>query len=179
MDLGQKIKQARLAAGLTQRQLCGEVITRNMLSQIESGRARPSMDSLAHFAKVLDKPISWFLEEEAVTSPNLQAMAAARQALTKGDGDAALQVLENFQEPDEIFREERALLTFYAWVEKGKSAMAHRQFALAGAALEQALIPQGLYVTEALRAQVYPLLEECFRQMGDFRKAYEYACMGK
>ena len=179
MDLGQKIKEARLAAGLTQRQLCGEVITRNMLSQIESGRARPSMDTLAHFAKALDKPISWFLEEEAVTSPNLQAMGLARQALAKGDGDAALQALETFQLPDAIFEEERALLTFYAWVQKGKAAMTRRQFALAGAALEQALVPQGLYVTEGLRAQIYPLLEECFRQMGDFRKAYEYACMGK
>ena len=179
MELGEKIKEARLAAGLTQRQLCGEVITRNMLSQIESGRARPSMDTLAHFSKVLGKSVSWFLEEEAVTSPNLQAMAAARQALAAGDGDGALQALEAFQLPDAIFEEERALLTFYAWVEKGKAAMARRQFALAGAALEQALIPQGLYVTEALRAQVYPLLEECFRQMGDFRKAYEYACMGK
>ena len=39
--LGQRIRQARQEAGLSQRQLCGETITRNMLSQIESGKARP------------------------------------------------------------------------------------------------------------------------------------------
>ena len=39
MELGEKLRQARLAAGLSQRQLCGDVITRNMLSQIESGAA--------------------------------------------------------------------------------------------------------------------------------------------
>ena len=39
MDLGQKLRQARKDAGLSQRQLCGDVITRNMLSQIESGKA--------------------------------------------------------------------------------------------------------------------------------------------
>lgn len=34
MELGQRLKQARLEAGMSQRQLCGDVITRNMLSQI-------------------------------------------------------------------------------------------------------------------------------------------------
>ena len=39
MELGQKVKQARLELGLSQRQLCGDVITRNMLSKIENGEA--------------------------------------------------------------------------------------------------------------------------------------------
>ena len=34
--LGQRLKEARIEAGLSQRQLCGDTITRNMLSQIES-----------------------------------------------------------------------------------------------------------------------------------------------
>ena len=63
MTLGEKLKAARLEAGLSQRQLCGDVITRNMLSQIENGSARPSMDTLGYFAGKLGKPISWFLEE--------------------------------------------------------------------------------------------------------------------
>ena len=36
MELGEKLKQARLETGLSQRQLCGEEITRNMLSLIET-----------------------------------------------------------------------------------------------------------------------------------------------
>ena len=47
MTLGEKIRQARLEAGLSQRQLCGDTVTRNMLSQIENGSARPSMDTLS------------------------------------------------------------------------------------------------------------------------------------
>ena len=39
MDIGSRIKQARLEAGLSQRQLCGDTITRNMLSLIENGTA--------------------------------------------------------------------------------------------------------------------------------------------
>ena len=46
MELGEKLRQARLEAGLSQRQLCGEDITRNMLSQIEHGSAKPSMKTL-------------------------------------------------------------------------------------------------------------------------------------
>jgi transcriptional regulator with XRE-family HTH domain len=46
MELGQRLRQARLEAGLSQRQLCGDTITRNMLSLIENGSARPSMDTL-------------------------------------------------------------------------------------------------------------------------------------
>lgn len=41
MSLGERLRQARLEAGLSQRQLCGERITRNMLSQLESGAASP------------------------------------------------------------------------------------------------------------------------------------------
>ena len=49
MELGQRIKAVRLEKGLSQRQLCGSMITRNMLSQIENGSARPSMDTLAYW----------------------------------------------------------------------------------------------------------------------------------
>ena len=80
MELGEKLKQARLAAGLSQRQLCGDALTRNMLSQIENGSARPSMEKLKYFAARLGKPVSYFLEETTVTSPNEAVMAAARQA---------------------------------------------------------------------------------------------------
>ena len=68
MDLGQRLKNARLEAGLSQRQLCGDVITRNMLSQIENGSAKPSMDTLRYFSQILGKPISFFLEEDAFLS---------------------------------------------------------------------------------------------------------------
>ena len=51
MELGKRIKEARLDAGLSQRQLCGERLTRNMLSLIENGSARQSMDTLQYLAK--------------------------------------------------------------------------------------------------------------------------------
>ena len=61
MALGERIRQARLEMGLSQRQLCGDTITRNMLSLIENGSAKPSMDTLCVLAARLEKPVSYFL----------------------------------------------------------------------------------------------------------------------
>ena len=116
MELGERLRQARLEAGLSQRQLCGETITRNMLSQIENGSARPSMDTLRMLAVRLDKPISYFLEEQAVTSPNQALMAQARQA----DPGAVLALLKDYRAPDEVFDHERYLLEVHAPAYKEK-----------------------------------------------------------
>lgn len=109
MELGQRLKQARLDAGLSQRQLCGDVITRNMLSQIENGSARPSMDTLQYLAARLGKPISFFLEE-TTASPNQNRIIAARSAYASGVFQQALTALENYEAPDPIFDAEFYLL---------------------------------------------------------------------
>lgn len=109
MELGQRIRQARLDAGLSQRQLCGDTITRNMLSQIENGSARPSMSTLQYLADRLGKPISFFLEE-TVASPNQSRMDTARAAFSAGDIRAALSALAGYAAPDPIFDAERYLL---------------------------------------------------------------------
>ena len=89
MELGQRLKQARLEAGLSQRQLCEDLITRNMLSQIENGSAKPSMETLRYLATQLGKPISFFLEE-AASSPNQTKLQTAREAWSQGDPAAAI-----------------------------------------------------------------------------------------
>ena len=42
-ELGRRLKEARLARKMTQSEVVGDFITRNMLSQIESGSAMPSV----------------------------------------------------------------------------------------------------------------------------------------
>ncbi len=53
MKLGEKIRLARLNAGMTQSQLAGDFITRNMLSQIENGLAMPSLQTALYIADKL------------------------------------------------------------------------------------------------------------------------------
>ena len=123
MELGEKIRQARMEAGLSQRQLCGDTVTRNMLSQIENGTARPSMDTLKVFAARLGKTVSYFLEEDAVVSPNQQVMADARKAQDNGAWAAVLTALKQFREPDELFCRERDLLNALAVLALAEEAL--------------------------------------------------------
>lgn len=53
-DIGKIIKEARLAKKMTQNEVVGTFITRNMLSQIESGTAMPSVKTLEYLCRVLD-----------------------------------------------------------------------------------------------------------------------------
>lgn len=133
MELGQRLRQARQEAGLSQRQLCGDVITRNMLSQIENGSARPSMDTLRYFARQLGKPVSYFLEE-VQASPNQTRMAQLRQA----SAGQVPELLKDYEAPDELFDPERYLLEVLACLELAQTAIDENRRPYAANLLEQA-----------------------------------------
>ena len=82
MTLGEKLRAARIDAGMTQKQLSDGIVTRNMLSQIENGTATPSMKTLEALAQRLNKSISFLLEDAA--SPNARVMDHARCAFENG-----------------------------------------------------------------------------------------------
>lgn len=63
MTLGEKIKKARIEKHMTQAQLCKDKITRNMLSQIETGRASPSLDTIKYIADSLGLSCGYLLSE--------------------------------------------------------------------------------------------------------------------
>lgn len=136
MELSQKLKQARLDAGLSQKQLCGDRITRNMLSQIENGSARPSMDTLKYLAERLGKTVSYFLEESAVTSPNQALMEKARVA----EPSELLSLLGDYQTPDPVFDRERWLLEALACLRLAESALENERREYARSLLERAAV---------------------------------------
>ena len=158
MTLGEKIRQARLEAGLSQRQLCGEEVTRNMLSQIENGTAKPSMDTLRYFAQRLGKSVSFFLEEEAVCSPNQERMAAAREAYSAGDGVRVLEILSAYRGPDPVFDLEAELLGRMGALLAARKALDKGQAALAAEYLEKEMVWNGGYCAEGLERQRLLLL---------------------
>lgn len=109
MELGQRLRQARLEKRLSQRQLCGDAITRNMLSQIENGSARPSMDTLSYLAARLGKPVSFFLEEESAAVPNLSIIQQARLHYARKEWSQLLSQLQQYQDGG-LFDGERWLM---------------------------------------------------------------------
>ena len=230
MELGAKLKQARLEAGLSQRQLCGDVITRNMLSQIENGAARPSMDTLRYLASRLGKTLGYFLEEEETVSSKeqrlmgqLEILEKAEKAITEGRNLYAAELLEQleFQTEDycrEALSRKRLLILAKAAPQRRREicdllpdideelllrarvSLDRGNAIRAGALLDGAENQTGadwnflrgeVYLTreqfeEAARCYreaetAYPektasRLERCYRELGDFKMAYEYAC---
>ena len=225
-----------------------------MLSLIENGAARPSMDTLAHFARQLGKPVSFFLEEDAVTSPNQAVMAEARSRWVDWDAGGVLTALERYSAPDPTFDDERGLLEYRALLTLARKALDDERIPYAQQLLERAEQCVSMYLEsdselQLLRAkaglsfqldcdevlllkaeavlakdpsrcltllqaverpspqwdllmglclfekqdyaaatkhlqmaeilyprQVLSKLEVCFRELGDFKQAYEYAC---
>lgn len=157
MELGEKLRTARLEAGLSQRQLCGDIITRNMLSLIEHGSAKPSMETLKLLAARLGKPVSWFLEEDAISSPNSRVMEEARALYDAGDHAGAAEVLEGYREGDEVYDREAALLEKLILLELAEEAIRQKRRPYALELLEKAK-PDTAYCTEALERRRLLLL---------------------
>jgi len=65
MNIGDKIKTLRTELHITQKELAGEEITRNMLSRIENGFALPSVDTLLYIAKRLGVPAGFLIADES------------------------------------------------------------------------------------------------------------------
>lgn len=138
MALGERLRQARQEAGLSQRQLCGDYMTRNMLSQIENGSAKPSMDTLRYLAEQLGKSVSFFLEEQVQLSENQPLIEQAEKAACDGDWHGVRRILENYQAPDALFDSRRAFLSLLAAMRLSREAEAEKRHLYAGQLLQEA-----------------------------------------
>jgi len=81
-DIGKKIKELRIGRKMTQTEVVGHFITRNMLSQIENGTALPSMRTLNYLARIFGVPISALLDDDSKLDyalPDIHAAIAERQ----------------------------------------------------------------------------------------------------
>lgn len=158
MELGNRIKAARIEAGLSQRQLCGGQITRNMLSQIENGSAHPSMKTLRYLAEQLGKPVSFFLEEQAAALPAARKLDEARSALAIGDMEAMRRALDEVEEGHSVFHEERQLLEYLWHLRRAEQALKNGMIPYGVKLLYAALEMDGLYLTAELRQRCRVLL---------------------
>lgn len=157
MDLGQRLRQARLEANLSQRALCGDEITRNMLSRIENGAAKPSMKTLQYLAARLGKPMSYFLEETAVLSPNQEVMESARRLYDEGKFAQAALALEGYRAPDPVYDREKALLWVLSRLGQAEQALEQGRGPYARTLLEETETA-GIYCAEALERRRLLLL---------------------
>jgi tetratricopeptide (TPR) repeat protein len=87
--LGERLRQLRVAAGLTQAQLAGDRFSKEYVSQIERGKTRPTEETIEWLASRLDVDAR-FLANGVSTDQRdrVEAVLARAEALTNSDGYA-------------------------------------------------------------------------------------------
>ena len=135
MTLGQKVRQARIRAGLTQEQAAGGRITRNMLSLIENDLSAPSMKTLEYLAAALGVTAGWLLADDA-SDEAAERLPRARAMLREGDHRGCAALLEPGAE--QALDEELLLLAVSA-MELAEQALGAEQYEEAARRAEQAL----------------------------------------
>ncbi|HDR7967357.1 helix-turn-helix domain-containing protein [Bacillus pacificus] len=88
--LGEKIKALRKEKKLTQTELAGSELTKSMLSQIENGKATPSMKTLQYIAEKLECEPSFLLEED---EGEVVELIQKMEPLIKANGDEVYKTL--------------------------------------------------------------------------------------
>ena len=152
-SLGQRIREVRLQKKLTQSDVVGDYMTRNMLSKIENGSAAPSVRTLEFLAVALDVPVSYFLD----------------------GGDREPLDTEQLREIDDLACELKACdksLPGLALCIRARTRLAAGR-PDAALSMFEGFAPES-YPEEVLH-HIYYVLEDCHRLKGDYRMAYEYA----
>ena len=87
MTTGEKIKKLRTEKMMTQSELVGDHITRNMLSRIESDEANPSLGTLLYLASRLNVPAGYLLADEKEDKIYAKSFAIDNIKLAYKSGD--------------------------------------------------------------------------------------------
>ena len=118
LSLGKKIRQIRIDRKITQQELVGDFITRNMLSQIENDIATPSIKTLQYIADHLEVPLSFLMvgEHDEEYNKNYEydddetIRVKARQIFFEGDYLKYIEIAENNPQITDGSREAAMLL---------------------------------------------------------------------
>lgn len=142
MTLGEKLVQRRLELGLSQSQVAGTQITRNMLSQLEHDQASPSVKTLTYLATVLKVRISWLLEDNTM-EPDVSVLEKARELYRQSNYRACMDVLHELPEQTD----ESTLLLHRCAVKVAECCLFDGKASEAGRLLVVAQKLSGLYLS--------------------------------
>lgn len=175
MTLGEKIRAARLERHMTQKDVVGDYITRNMLSKIENGSATPSVKTLEYLAGALGLPAGYFMSESGGDELTPGGLSSARQHFKDGEYEGCVQVLEGI-DMDGGYRDEAMLLLARAKISLSKKAMTDGRYEesirLAQEAIEHN--ESSIYMSAAFRTEALLFIARCTMELGgDFMKALD------
>ncbi len=99
--LGERLRAARLEAGLSQSQLGSPHFTRAYVSAVELGKIQPSVKSLEYLADRLGKPVSYFMEDPSEGQRRQERefeMLRAKDLIARGQASEAITIVESLLE---------------------------------------------------------------------------------
>ncbi|MPM48858.1 hypothetical protein SDC9_95585 [bioreactor metagenome] len=168
MTLGQKIKAARLSLGMTQKELVGDIITRNMLSKIENDSATPSVRTLEFLAGSLGFPTGYFLDDAQISdgsSPD--GLDEARAAFREERWEDCLALLEKDKKAGTT--DEGYLLHARAGAAAARQALIRGDAAAARELAEAAQYynQESMYYSSALASELAITLGKAIFRMGE------------
>ena len=175
MTLGEKIKLARVERHMTQKDVVGDYITRNMLSKIENGSATPSVKTLEYLAGALGLPAGYFMSESTGDELSPGDLSAAREQFRQGEFEGCISLLEEL-DLDGGYRDEALLLLARAKISLSKRAMTDGRYEEATRLAREAIEHNdgSLYASAAFRTEALLLVARCTMELGgDFLKAMD------
>ena len=104
MNIGERIRELRISKLMTQADLAGDRITRNMLSCIENGSANPSLSTIVYIAGRLGVSAGFLLAEQGdeMAYRKMSNLSNIKKAYTTGDVQSCRSLcLSGCPEPDD------------------------------------------------------------------------------
>ncbi|MGI5898680.1 MAG: helix-turn-helix domain-containing protein [Christensenellales bacterium] len=158
MNIGGKIRELRLHRKMTQSEVVEGYMTRNMLSKIENGSATPSIRTLEHIAQALEVPMGYFVSDE-----DMKKLPEKVQDFG-GYGKKIFRLAQKIEEGSPAVAA-AVCIQGYILIARGEAEEARSR-------LEE-IYSDSLTVEE--KNMVCIALEDCCKEMEDYRGAYEYA----
>lgn len=159
MEIGEKIKRLRTAKLMTQAELAGGEITRNMLSRIENGAAQPSMGTVKYIAARLNVSPGFLLagDEDELLYFKSQEIENIKRAYTQHNFRLCRDMCQNSEWSDD----ELLLILCESSFRVGEEEFSSGNLRMASELFEEAL-EQGertIYDTSVIRAKINAYFE--------------------
>ena len=168
-ELGRRIKEARLAKKLTQAEVVGDFITRNMLSQIESGAALPSVKTLEYLSRVLEVPMAQLMPEEPLPDGAAEYFSV-RAGYIKGEHRRVISEPDIAGFSDELAAlKARSLLALASQADTGDIAQLQQAAEYAKRAAQ--LAERGIFADSSVRSEAMLLLNSLAGRLSDYYRS--------
>ncbi|MFF1381838.1 helix-turn-helix domain-containing protein [Streptomyces sp. NPDC058308] len=164
---GRRLKELRLARGLSQSSLAADEISTGYLSRLESGRRQPTERVVAYLAKQLDVDRGAF-EVQSTNTSLAQALSLASSADGTGSVEALMAALEQPDTGDPSLRWQALWLVARHWRQLGDRAEELACLKELDSIAEELDLPE-------LRCRGWAALARCLRSVGEVNQAIEVA----